>query len=1379
MGAPTDNGAVTVLVVDDDPTLLEVVAGWLEASGLQVVVARDGASALEEARRCNPSLILMDVVMPSMDGLETCRRLKADEALREIPVVFMTGFDASQNRVEGFRSGAVDYVAKPLDPEELWARVNVHLRLQAQSRKLRQQATALETANQRMREEVAERQLAEEAARRLNAELEQRVAGRTAELEATNRRLTRMIEERLRDVAGRVPNGVEAVRDSGDRRGKSTLRVSEERLERVNECLLSLGIDYEANINALAALCGELLGGTCALYNRVEAGMLCSQGQWNTPQDLKPEDRPKGHICYDLIRDASKNSLVIRNLPETTYAKSDPNVLQYGLKTYIGHVVRCGGERVGCLCVVYQTDVEPSDEDLRLLEIAALALGVEDERGRADMERRAHVHFLESLDLVNRAVQRAEDAEQLLWDVARITLSVLKCDRAWLLFPCDPDAPTYRVPVEVTRAGYPGACELDLDVPMKPGADEVCRALLAREGPVSFGPEGDLPLYKEVTEQFGVQSQLIMGVFPKTSKPWMFGMHQCSHPRFWKPEERRLFEAIAWRIGDGLSSLLIHRDLRQSEERFRALSEQAADAFFLLGPEGQILDANQRACDSLGYCREELLALNIADVDVDVEPDHHAERFWKEIRPGNPATFEGTHRRKDGSTFPVEVRLGVLQISGSKLMLGLARDVTERKLAEKQRLAHLRFLQDLDRINDAILTGTDPEGMLDRVLETVLEVFQADRAWLLYPCDPDATTWRVHVERTRPEYPGALELNEEFEMTPTLAEYFRELIASGEPLAGELKVGEPEWDSDDKYGVRSHIEMAICPRLGKAWQFGLHQCSYARVWTEDEKRLFKEIGRRIADGLSSVLFLRNLREGEKKYRDLVENQPIGVVIHRPDGEIVFANPAMSVILGLVREDELVGRNVLDFVHPDSIQSVRARLQRAFDANEVQPAAESKLIRKDGSSVVTENTTVPVAYLGEPAVQVMAIDISERKQAEAKRKELEAQLHRSQKLEAVGQLAGGVAHDFNNILTAILGNVELNVGEVRRRLGADHKAVKAMDDIAEAARRAAILTRQLLTFSRRNVQQPVDLNLNGVLVGLDKMLRRLISENIVLSTSTDPQLDSVRADPGQVEQVIVNLVVNAVHAMPDGGRLTLETRNEILDEGYVRSHAEAQSGAHVVLVVSDTGHGMDAATQERIFEPFFTTKSVDKGTGLGLATVHGIVRQSGGHINVYSEPGRGSTFKVYLPAVQRPREAPPRASIALLPSKGHETLLLCEDDKAVRELTAIVLESAGYSVLVASGGQEAQSVVGDFQGPISLLITDVIMTDMNGRQLSNALRAKRPGLPTLFISGYPSNVIAQHGVLEKGVEFLEKPFSCNQLLSRVREVLDSAKAGRRS
>jgi two-component system cell cycle sensor histidine kinase/response regulator CckA len=458
---------------------------------------------------------------------------------------------------------------------------------------------------------------------------------------------------------------------------------------------------------------------------------------------------------------------------------------------------------------------------------------------------------------------------------------------------------------------------------------------------------------------------------------------------------------------------------------------------------------------------------------------------------------------------------------------------------------------------------------------------------------------------------------------------------------------------------------------------------------------------------------------------------------------------------------------LSFYQGESREKIESALREAIDLGKpydleleiVTAEGNHKWVRTIGHPIKQNNQVVKVRGTFQ--------DITARKQAEEDRARLEEQLRQAQKMESVGRLAGGVAHDFNNLLTVIQGHCDLMLTQMSDR----DPLLKEVKHIQQAGERAASLTRQLLAFSRRQMLAPIVLDLNDLVANLRKMLERLIGEDITLTTVLAPGLWSVTADPGQIEQVIMNLAVNARDAMPTGGMLTIETGNVHLDDSYARTHLEAPVGPCVMLAVSDTGHGMDAQTQEQIFEPFFTTKEPGKGTGLGLATVYGIVKQSGGDILVYSEPDRGTTFKIYLPANKMPSKdlvAPPTQPVS---RGGNETILLVEDEEMVRDLVRIVLHTKGYTILEASHGGEALSLARQHQGPIDLLVTDVVMPRISGRELAEQLKALRPLMKVLFMSGYTDDAVVQHGLLAAEVEFLPKPFSPSVLASKVREVLD--------
>ena len=456
---------------------------------------------------------------------------------------------------------------------------------------------------------------------------------------------------------------------------------------------------------------------------------------------------------------------------------------------------------------------------------------------------------------------------------------------------------------------------------------------------------------------------------------------------------------------------------------------------------------------------------------------------------------------------------------------------------------------------------------------------------------------------------------------------------------------------------------------------------------------------------------------------------------------------------------------LSFYLPESRQKVERAVKEALEL--AQPyELELEMVSAKGHHKWVRTMGLPVVDGGK-VIKVRGIfqDITAPKQLEADNEQLAAQFYQAQKMESIGRLAGGIAHDFNNLLVPILGYAELGM----RKLAPDSQLYANFKQIKEAGERAAGLTRQILAFSRRQVLEMKVLDLNQVIIEFQKMLDRLIGEDITLQTRLASTLPSIQADQGQLEQVLLNLVVNARDAMPDGGRLTLETAQAALDETYAAQHPEVQPGPHVLLAVSDTGQGMDAATQERIFEPFFTTKARGQGTGLGLATVFGIVKQHQGNIWVYSEPGRGTTFRIYLPlaeALPPVEEAAPEAGLL----EGPETVLVVEDEAGVRRLVCEALQGYGYRVLEAGEPQAGLTLARGYEGVIDLLLTDVIMPQMNGRELYERLAPERSGMKVLYMSGYTDDVIVHHGVLEAGVVLLQKPFTMRSLLQKVRAAL---------
>ncbi|MFO0945696.1 MAG: response regulator [Planctomycetota bacterium] len=481
-----------------------------------------------------------------------------------------------------------------------------------------------------------------------------------------------------------------------------------------------------------------------------------------------------------------------------------------------------------------------------------------------------------------------------------------------------------------------------------------------------------------------------------------------------------------------------------------------------------------------------------------------------------------------------------------------------------------------------------------------------------------------------------------------------------------------------------------------------------------------------------------------------------------DGYFHVVNPAWERMLGYSTE-ELYSRPFVEFAHPEDVNRMREEVARLAEGESTN-SFEIRVLCRDGSSRWILWNATP--FLEEKRFYATGHDITEKKQAEEALRLTEEQFRQAQKMEAVGRLAGGVAHDFNNLMTVVLGYGDLVLASLHQ--GDPLRGFVA--EIHKAGERATAVTRQLLAFSRKQILSPQVANVNDSLGELEKMLARLIGEDIKLRTILAADLGKVRVDIGQFEQVIVNLAINARDAMPDGGKLTIETKNVIIDHAYARSHLDVKTGPYVMIAVTDNGIGMSPEVRMRIFEPFFTTKPAGKGTGLGLATAYGTVKQSGGHIWVYSEEGTGTTFKIYLPRVFAEVEREEIAPAAEPMPISSDTILVVEDEPAVRELASHILELSGYTVLQAESAEVALEIVASYQGIIHLLLSDVIMPSMSGKQLSERLKAERPEMRHLFMSGYTDNTIVHHGVLEAGMNFLQKPFTAKSLVETVRKVL---------
>ena len=793
-------------------------------------------------------------------------------------------------------------------------------------------------------------------------------------------------------------------------------------------------------------------------------------------------------------------------------------------------------------------------------------------------------------------------------------------------------------------------------------------------------------------------------------------------------------------------------DLRVQHEFLRKVIDTQPSLVFAKDWEGRFTMANQSVAEIYGTTVENLVGKSDAhfntnrdEVDRFLQDDREVMRSRRpKLIAEEPVTDARSRLTRWFQTIKVPF---VPAGGGPPQVLGVSTDISARKRAERLQSA-------LYRIAATTSSAEDIDEFYAAVHGIVGELMYAKNFYVaLYEPRTDTLSFPYFVDEADPR-PAPKRLGKgltEYVLRtgqPLLAleEDFNAMVARGDvELIGSWSVdwlGVPLKRGGTTFGV------LVVQSYDHRFRFG-----------GAEKEVLTFVSQQIAVALERKRAQDAVQESEERYRLLFERNLAGVYRTTIAGRILECNEAMAHIFGYASREEILGRDIRTLYPSDEDwQGFREALFQFRNLSNYEMRGE----RKDKSAVWTLETAALLAdeTAGEVIVEGTATDITERKL-------LEEQLRQSQKMEAIGQLAGGIAHDFNNLLTTVLGYSDMAL----RQLPEKDPVRSEIEEIQKAGERAANLTRQLLAFSRKQVFEPKLIDLNGLIDDSSRMLGRLCGEHIRLVTQLEPSLGSVRADPGQLEQVLSNLVVNARDAMPAGGTLTIRTRNADVDAGSSRRHFGIGPGHYIVLSVSDTGQGLDTETQKRVFEPFFTTKEKSRGTGLGLATVYGIVSQSGGQIFVASEPGRGATFAVYLLREGAAVHASGSSGAGAV-RRGSETILLVEDEEAVRNLTRRLLESNGYTVLPAASAEQALEVAQNHEGRIDMLLTDVIMSGLSGPDLSRQLLGQQPSLRVLYVSGYPDETMASEGILDPSASFLQKPFTPDTLARKVREVLDA-------
>ena len=742
--------------------------------------------------------------------------------------------------------------------------------------------------------------------------------------------------------------------------------------------------------------------------------------------------------------------------------------------------------------------------------------------------------------------------------------------------------------------------------------------------------------------------------------------------------------------------------------RMQYAIDQAPDVIYRVGPAGELIYCNHAASRSLGYTREELLSMTLFDIQPERRKEDWQEH-WRHTREAKGYKIESFLKTRDGNMIPVDIGARFVSFGGVEHITAIARDISERKRAEKE-LEMFRFC--LDNAPDAI-QWIDKNGGFPYVNEQACSSLGYTREEMM----------RLHVWDIDPFY-----------------------------NKNRLK---KDWAKYRKSKFTTlHLESLHKRKDGVTFPV---EISAKHLW--------------IGDAELHVAFARDITERKQFEKSLkftqfaIDNASVACFWLFGDGMIFYVNDQACRSLGYTRE-ELMMMSVIDINPNYTAESWPVIWQKLKDAGMLR--FETSHRRKDGSVFPVEVICSYMAYEGTEYSFAFVGDMTEVKKAEEEKAQLQSQLLQSQKMESVGRLAGGVAHEFNNMLSVILGYTDL----IKSQLSIGAPMFRDLLEIEKAANRSKETTSQLLAFSRKQMIRPRTMDLNARIKDTQTTLSRLIGEDIELSVYPDENLGLIKFDGSQIDQILVNLAVNARDAMPKGGKFSITTQNIELDENFCRVNPGATPGPYVLLEVSDTGVGMDEETLSHIFEPFYTTKGVGKGTGLGLATVYGIVRQNGGYAIVQSAAKRGTTFKIFLPRFMEGEEPSPEIREAPLQT-GTGTVLLVEDEDMVRTLTAEMLKAIGYAPLVAGSPQEAISICQRKDTVIDLMITDVVMPEMSGDQLREKIQSMQPGIKVLFMSGYTSNIIAKHGVLEKGAHFIHKPFSMKDLARKIGDVMGAA------
>ncbi|HKQ60069.1 MAG TPA: response regulator [Candidatus Polarisedimenticolaceae bacterium] len=1381
----------TILVVEDNPITSKMVRVSLESAGLRVLEAGDAATALDLAGRYGPALALLDLFLPDMDGVELCRQLRARPEGEAMPIIAVSGLQSKLEHARTLEAGFSDYLFKPVEPSRIVELVHSYLPSVAGERQDRpgRNRRVLLVDDDAVQRKLNRLQL-EDAGFAVTESEDGIEALELAREAAPDVILTDVLMPRMNGfelcLAARRDVGLAHVPIVLSSSTMQSLETADRQMAR------------ELGANAFVPRHPGLEEVIEALANSLSTGpppRPAPHAQALTPKYVDRflrQVKIQAGLNYTLTQRTALDSVLLSIMTSTVEVVASKLSLQQVLDQVLVRVLDAGGVSAGAIYLV-------EDGAVRLraqLGYAAPQARADDFFGRLDLLQRVidgHAHgpvqlpgdgfpasavegLLAAAQTQSMAiaplVSRGETLGALVMMTGRPEL-----EAPWLVsagavaahlaqavaLSRTLDAAGERARTAELNAEISGA--LRLGTSFRDMLQRCCAALVTHldaafariwvlneesgvlelqasagmythlDGPHSRVPVGQFKIGLIAQERQPHLTNAVIGDPRVGDQAWAAreGMTAfAGYPLIVddrlvgvlamfsrEPLASSVFEALA-SIADGIA-VGIRR--RRGDELVRQLTvavEQSPAAVMITDPEGRIEYVNECFCRTTGYATADVLGRTPALLKSGVTPPEVYRELWANVKAGREWHGELQNRKRDGSLFWNSVSISpVRDVSGRiAKFIAVEEDISRQKRdVEALRASEERFRQ------------------LAENIEEVFFVMDADYRETQYISPAYEKVWGVPC-RTLYENPSSfLDPIPPADRERMLANIAR-LQHGEEPGAMEFRVVPP--DGRTRW-LLSHA-VPVRNERGEVYRISGVALDITERKTAEEA----------------------LRASERRLRTLFETVNLIVLSLDAAGNVDYVNPFFLELTGFAL-DEVVGSNWFERFVPGGRSAELLEVFSQLMASEQHPHYRNPILTKAGEerSVAWHNTVLRDAE-GRP---IGTLSIGEDVTEHAR---LESQLRQAQKMEAVGRLAGGVAHDFNNLLTVIVGHAELSLKGLRT----DDPLERHVQEIRKASERAAALTRQLLAFSRQQVLAPRVLDLNELVAGIEKMLRRLLGEDIQLVSTLAPQLGRVKADPGQLEQVVVNLAVNARDAMPDGGMLFIETSNRTLEPGSAGDGGAVPPGSYVVLKISDTGHGMDEKTQARIFEPFFTTKEAGKGTGLGLATVYGIVQQSGGFIGLRSEPGKGATFTVHLPRVEQAVEALPAAAAPAANPTGTETVLLVEDEEGVRTLARAALAQSGYRVLEAANGGEALLLCERHASEIHLMVTDVVMPGMGGPELVRRLATLRPKMKVLFMSGYADRGLERAGV-EAGLAFLEKPFRPAALIRKVRDTLDAA------